>query len=105
MRHAEQNDPAIINNYNTVSNQSFVNGKNPVGKPASRIYNSEYISPFPTIGSTPTGDHHSFPLMSLYPLAPASLPHYQFPSDPPISLCISTPMSLPFSQIFCGMPP
>ena len=46
-----------------------------------------------------------FPLMSLNPLAPAFLPHYQFPSDPPISLCNSTAMSLPLARIFCRLPP
>ena len=44
--------------------------------------------------------------MSLNPLAPAFLPHYQFPSDPHISLSNSTAMCLPLAQIFCGqMPP
>ena len=52
------------------------------------------------IGSITTGDHRSFPLMSLNPFAPAFLPHYQFSSNPPISLCISTAMSLPLAQIF-----
>ena len=42
--------------------------------------------------------------MSLNPLAPAFLPHYQSSSDPPISLCNSTAMSLPLAQLFCGMP-
>ena len=46
-----------------------------------------------------------FPLKSLQPPAPASLPHYQFPSDPPISLCNSIAMSLPLAQIFCRLPP
>ena len=43
--------------------------------------------------------------MSLKTPAPASLLHYQFPSDPPISLCNSTAMSLPLAQIYCGLPP
>ena len=43
--------------------------------------------------------------MSLNPLAPAFLPHYQSSSDPPFPLCDSTPMSLPLAQIFCRMPP
>ena len=43
--------------------------------------------------------------MSRSPLAPASHPHYQSSSDPPISLCNSTTMSLPLAQLFCGMPP
>ena len=43
--------------------------------------------------------------MSLNPLAPAFHPHYQSSSDPPLSLCNSTKMSLPLDQLFCGMPP
>ena len=43
--------------------------------------------------------------MSLNPLAPAFLAHYQSSSDPPISLCKSTTMSLRLAQIICGMPP
>ena len=43
--------------------------------------------------------------MSLNHLAPAFLPQYQSSSDPPISLCNSTAMSLPFAQLFCEMPP
>ena len=43
--------------------------------------------------------------MSLNPLEPAFLPHYQSSSDPPISLCNSTTMSLPLAQLICGMPP
>ena len=42
--------------------------------------------------------------MLLNPLAPAFLPHYQSSSDPPIALCNSTTMSLPLTQLFCGMP-
>ena len=42
--------------------------------------------------------------MSLNPLEPAFLSHYQTPSDPPISLCNSTAKNLPLDQIFCGMP-
>ena len=57
------------------------------------------------ISSTTTGDQRTFPLMSLNPLAPAFLPHYQFSSDQPISLCNSTAMCLPLAQLFCGMPP
>ena len=41
--------------------------------------------------------------MSLNPLAPAFLP--QSSSDPPISLCNSTKLSLPLAQLFCRMPP
>ena len=41
--------------------------------------------------------------MSLNPLAPVFLPQPSF--DPPISMCISTTMSLPSVQLFCGMPP
>ena len=48
---------------------------------------------------------YGFPLMSLNSLAPGFLPHYQFPSDPPISLSNSTAMSLPLVQIFFGLPP
>ena len=43
--------------------------------------------------------------MSLSPFAPAFLPHYQPPSDPTLSPCNSTMMSLPLAQLFCGMPP
>ena len=43
--------------------------------------------------------------MSLNPLAPAFLPHYQSPSDPLISLRSSTTMSLPLAQLFRGRPP
>ena len=42
--------------------------------------------------------------MSLNSLAPAFLPHYQSPSNPPIPLCNST-MSLPLAQLICVMPP
>ena len=43
--------------------------------------------------------------MPLNPLAPAVLPHYQSSSDPPISLCNFTTMSLPLAHLFCGMLP
>ena len=43
--------------------------------------------------------------MSLNPLAPAFLPHYQSSSDPLISLGHSNTMSLPLAQLICGMPP
>ena len=43
--------------------------------------------------------------MSLNPLAPTLLPHYQSSSEPSISLCNSTTMSLPLAQLICGMPP
>ena len=43
--------------------------------------------------------------MSLNHLAPALLPHCQSSSDPPFSVCNSTPMSLPLAQLVCGMPP
>ena len=45
-----------------------------------------------------------FPLMSFNTLALAFLPHYQSSSDPHISLCNSTTMSLPLAQLTCGMP-
>ena len=63
-----------------------------------------HISPLSTIGSTTTGNNRTCPLMSLNPLAPAFLRHYQSSSDPPIALCNSTTMSFPFAQLFCGMP-
>ena len=44
-------------------------------------------------------------MMSLNPLAPAFHPEYQSSSNPPLSLCNSTTMSLPLAQLFCGMPP
>ena len=43
--------------------------------------------------------------MSLNPLAPAFLPHYQSSSDPPTSLCVTIAMGLPLAQLICGMPP
>ena len=43
--------------------------------------------------------------MSLNPLAPTFLPPCQSSSDPPISLCNPTTMSLPLAQLFSGMPP
>ena len=43
--------------------------------------------------------------MSLNPLAPAFLPHFQPSSDPPLSLRNSTTMSFPLAQLFCGMLP
>ena len=42
--------------------------------------------------------------MSLNPLALAFLPQSQSSSDPPISLCNSTAVSLPLAQLFCGTP-
>ena len=80
-------------------------GNSLLGRPTSGIYDSKHISPLSTIGSTTTGDHRTSPLMSLNTLAPVFLPHYQSSSDPPISLCNSTTMSLPLAQLFCGMPP
>ena len=78
-------------------------GNNILGWQTSRIYNSKHISSLSTNGSTNTGNHCIFPLMSLNPLAPAFLPHYQSSSDPPIPLGNSTAMSLPLAQLFCGM--
>ena len=43
--------------------------------------------------------------MSLNPLAPPFLPHYQCSSDPPISLGHSNTMNLPLAQLICGVPP
>ena len=43
--------------------------------------------------------------MSLNPLAPAFLPHFQSPFNPPIPLSNSITMSLPLAQLFCGIPP
>ena len=63
------------------------------------------MSTFSTTGSSTTADHRTFPLLSLNPLAQAFLVSYQFPSNPLISLCNSTTMSLPFAQTFCGKPP
>ena len=80
-------------------------GNSFLGWLTSRIYHSKHISTFSTIGSTSTGDHRIFPLISLNPLAPAFLPQFQSPSDPPASLCNSTTMSLPLAQMFCGAPP
>ena len=102
---AEQNDPALINNYNTVSNQNSVSGEYYLGWQTSRIYNSRHLSPLSTIGSTTTGNHRTSSLMSLNPLAPAFLPSYQSSSNSPISLCNSTTMGLPWAQLICGMPP
>ena len=70
-----------------------------LGQPASRIYNPKHISTFSTIGSTITGDRRTFSLMSFKPLAPTFVPHYQLPSDPPISLCNSNTMRLPLAEI------
>ena len=42
--------------------------------------------------------------MPLNRLAPTFSPHKQFPTDPPISLCNSTTMSLSFARKFCRMP-
>ena len=52
------------------------------------------------IGSTSTGDHRTYRLMMLNPLAPAFLPHYQPPSDPTVSLCNYTTMFLPWLNYF-----
>ena len=41
--------------------------------------------------------------MSLNPLAPAFLPHFQSSTDPPISLGKSTTMIFYRAQLFCGM--
>ena len=68
--------------------------------PASRKHDSRHISTFSAVGSTATGDHCTFPLMPLNPLAPAFLPPYRFPSHLPISLCNSTKTSLPLAQTF-----
>ena len=78
-------------------------GNSFLGYPTSRIYNSKQIFTFPTFDSTSFGDHCTFPLMSLNPLAPAFLPQFQFPSDPPISMGNFTTMSLPLAQLICGM--
>ena len=43
--------------------------------------------------------------MSPNHLAPAFLPYSQSSSDPPLSLCNSTTMSLPLAQLICGMLP
>ena len=80
-------------------------GNNLLGWQTSRIYDSKHLSPLSTIGSTTTGNHRTSSLMSLNPLAPAFLPHYQSSSDPTISLCNSTTMGLPLAQLICGMPP
>ena len=66
---------------------------------------SKHFSPFSTIGSTSTGNHRVFPLMSLNPLAPDFLPHFQSSSDPPIWLRNSTKMSLPLAEVLCRMSP
>ena len=80
-------------------------GNNILGWQVSRIYNSEHISPLSTIGSSTTGNHRTSSLMSLNPLPPAFLPHYQSSSDPPVSLCNSSTMGPPLAQLICGMPP
>ena len=88
--------------------QSFITSflcNSVLGQPTSRIHDSKHVSPFSTIGSTTTGDHRTAPLMSLNPLALAFLPHSQSSSDLPISVCISTTMSLLLAQLFCGMLP
>ena len=64
-----------------------------------------HISFFSTIGSTTTGNHRNSSLMWLNFLGPAFLHHYQFSSDAPISLCVSTTRILPSAQLFCRMPP
>ena len=76
-----------------------------LGWQASRIYNSEHISPLSTTGSTTTRHHRTSPLTSLNPLAPAFLPSYQSSSNPPILLCNSTKMGFPLAQLLSGMPP
>ena len=43
--------------------------------------------------------------MSVNLLAPAFLPHFHYPFNPPIPLSNSTTMSLPLARLFCGMPP
>ena len=43
--------------------------------------------------------------MSLNPLAPDFFPHCRSCTEPSISLCNSTTMSLPLAQLLCGMPP
>ena len=103
--HEEQNDPASIKICNIVSNQSFLHGKYFSGIAGVKNTRFKFISTFSMIGSTFTGDHRTLPLMSPNPLAPAFLPQYQYPSDPPISVCNSTTVSLPLVQLFCEMPP
>ena len=80
-------------------------GNNRLGWQTPRRYNSMYISPLSTLGNTTTGNHRTSPPMALNPLAPAFIPLYQSSSDPPISLCNSTTMSLPLAPLLCGMPP
>ena len=80
-------------------------GNNVLGWQTSRIYDSKHISHFSAISSTTTGDHRTSPLMSLNPPAPAFRSYYPSSSDPPISLCNCTTMSLPLAQLFWGMPP
>ena len=55
-------------------------------------------------GSATTGNHRTSPPMSLNLLALAFLPYYQSSSDPSISLCNSTTMSLPLAPLICVMP-
>ena len=43
--------------------------------------------------------------MSFNPLAPVFLPRYQSSSEPHVSFCNSTTMSLSLAQLICGMPP
>ena len=80
-------------------------GNNLLGWLASRIYNSEHISPVSTPGSTATGNHSTSSLMSLNPLAPAFLPPPQPSCDPPILLCNPPTMGIPLAQLVCGMLP
>ena len=103
--HVGRDAPALINNYNTVLNHSFVSGNNLLGWQTSRIYNSKHPSPLSTIGSTTTGYHRTPSLRSLNPLAPAFLPHHQSSSDPPPLLGHSNTMNLLLAQLICGMPP
>ena len=79
-------------------------GKSFLGENASRRFGSKHITISSTINSTTTGDHHSFPLMPLNPLAPVFLLHDQLLSDSPITLNHPSTMNLPLAQIFCGMP-
>ena len=76
-------------------------GNNLLGWQTSRIYDSKHLSPLSTTGSTTTGHHRTPSLMSLNPLAPAFLPHYQSSSGPPLSLCNSNTMNLTLAQIIC----
>ena len=68
-------------------------------------YTIQSTSPLSTISSTATGNHRTSSLMSLNPLAPTFLPHYQSSGDPRVSLCNSTTMGLLLAQLICRMPP